>query len=125
MLINDIILAVLLTWAAPLMLFTVYFVTDPVPGTRWRRRLIDLRTLKPVSKILLTQKVALTLVVVFIGVVRFTGGFPGREWVAFGLYTLLVAIAWAAFIDLRLLQVPQERRIRSKGSSPDDIDNRT
>lgn len=110
--IDDVILAVLLTWTVPLVLFTYYFVTDPVPGKQWRRRVIDIRTLKPVSKILLAQKVALTLVVVFIGVVRFTGGFPGREWVAFALYALLVVIAWAAFIDLRLLQLPRERELR-------------
>lgn len=109
---DDVILVVLLTWILPLQLFTFYFVTDPVPHTRWRRRLINLRDLRPVSKILLAQKQALTLVVLFIGVVRFTGGFPGREWVAFALYVSLVAVAWAAFIDLRLLQIPEERKTR-------------
>ena len=112
--INDAILFVLWAWTAPLLLFIGYFVTDPVPGTRWRRRFIDVRSLQPVSKILLAQKTALVAVVVFITVVRFTGGFPGREWVAFGLYSLLVVVAWAAFIDLRMLQLPQERRLRGR-----------
>lgn len=110
--INDVILWTLWAWSLPLLLFIFYFTTDPVPRTRWRRRVIDLRSLQPVSKILLAQKFALVAVVVFISVVRFTGGFPGREWVAFALYLLLAVIALAAFIDLRLLQLPQERRMR-------------
>lgn len=112
MVVDDLILAVLMTWVVPLQLFTWYFVTDAVPGRRWRRRLIDIRELKPVSKILLIQKQVLTLVVVFVGVVRFTGGFPGREWFALALYIAAVAVAWAAFIDLRILQIPREREIR-------------
>lgn len=112
--ITDAILGVLWVWCLFLLAFVVYFVTDPVPGTRWRRRLIDVRSLQPVSQILLAQKVAFIAVVLFITVVRFTGGGEWREWVAFGLYTVLALIALAAFIDLRLLQLPQERRLRGR-----------
>jgi len=110
--INDVILVVLWVWVVPLVLFIFYFVTDPVPGSRWRRRKIKIRSLQPVSKILLAQKVTLVLVVGFITLVRFTGGGPWRDWMAFGLYVALAGIALAAFIDLRQLQLPQERRLR-------------
>lgn len=116
--IDDVILFVLFTWVLPLSAFVVYFTTDAVPGKKWRRRMIRLRDLKPVSVILLVQKLAFISVVLFIGIVRFTGGFPGREWVAFALYTLLVLVAWAAFIDLRILQLPRERRIRNGKEKP-------
>lgn len=120
MLVDDVILYVLLTWLAPLVLFVAYFITDPVAGTRFRRRFIDLRTLTSISKILLAQKAALILVITFIGIVRFTGGFPGREWVALGLYTLLVVLAWLVFIDLRHLQLPREHRTRNQTPPTDD-----
>lgn len=112
MLIDDIILIVLALWAVPLGLFVFYFVTDPVPGTRFRRRVIDLRSLERVSLILIIQKLSLIAVIVFIFAVRFTGGFAGREWVAFGLYGLLVLVASAAFFDMRREQLPRERLMR-------------
>lgn len=112
--VDDLILSVLLTWVVPLQLFTWYFITTPVEGARWRRRFVSIRGLKPVSKILLAQKQVLTLFVVFVAFVRFTGGFPGREWFALALYVAAVAVAWAAFIDLRILQVPGEREIRRR-----------
>lgn len=112
MTIEYLILLILFAWIIPLLSFVFFFVTDPVPGTHHKRRLIDLRTLKPVSKILLGQKLSLSAVVIFIGIVRFTGGFPGREWVAAALYACLVGFAIAALVDLRMLQLPQERRIR-------------
>lgn len=110
--VDDLILAVLTLWAVFLQLFTWYFITDPVPGSRWRRRFIRIRDLKPVSKILLVQKVVLTLFVVLVWVARLTGGFPGQEWFAIGLYASAAAVAAAAFIDLRILQLPREREIR-------------
>lgn len=110
--INDAILLVLWVWVVPLVLFIFYFVTDPVPGSRWRRRKIQIRSLQPVSKILLAQKVTLVAVVGFITLVRFTGGGPWRDWMALGLYVALAGIAFAAFVDLRQLQLPQERRLR-------------
>lgn len=112
--IDDVILVILALWVSPMILFIFYFLTDPVPGKRFWRRLIDLRTLKPISLILVTQKASLILVVGFIFLVRFTGGFPGREWVAAALYGLLVLVAWWAHIDLRRLQRPQERRTRKR-----------
>lgn len=125
MTIDDIILLVLLSWAVPLALFTFYFVTDPVRGTRFRRRFIDLRTLTTVSKILLAQKVAFLSVVVFIGIVRFTGGFPGREFVALVLYSLLVILAWLVFADLRAMQLPGERKVRADDDLVDIEQNTT
>lgn len=112
--IDDIILAVLLLWLVPLVRFVFFALTDAVPGTRFRRRLVALRSLAPITRMLLAQKTTIILVVLFIGVVRFTGGFPGREWVALGLYTLLVAVAFAVDIYQRRLQLPRERRLRGK-----------
>lgn len=112
MTIDDLILFVLLSWVIPLTGFVFYQLTEPVHGAAWLRKPIKLRSLTPITRMLLAQKFGFILTVVFIGVVRFTGGFPGREWVAFGLYTLLVALAWTVFIYLRHLQKPREREMR-------------
>ena len=114
MLIDDIILVVLFSWVVPLGLFVFYQVTTAVPFSRWRRRLLRVKEMQPITRILVAQKTALILVVAFIAAVRFLGDFPGREWVAFGLYTLLVALAWVVFIYQRRVQLPQERRIRCR-----------
>jgi hypothetical protein len=114
MLVDDWILFVLFSWVIPLALAVFYHLTTPVPGRRVARALVHVRDLQPVSRILVTQKVTLILVVSFIAVVRFTGGFPGREWVAFGLYLLLVAVAWWMFVYQRLIQLPFERDTRNQ-----------
>lgn len=113
MLIDDVILFILFSWVIPLGLFVFYQVTTARVGTPFRRRLLRWREIMPVTRMLVAQKAALILVVCFIGLVRFVGNFPGREWVAFGLYTLLVVLAWAVFIYQRHVQLPQERRIRN------------
>lgn len=114
---NDLILLVLMSWVLPLALFVYYATTTPISGARWRRRLMPLKSLRPVTVILVAQKIALILVVTFIGLVRFTGGFPGRDWVAFGLYSLLVVLAWTVFIYLRRVQSPHEHTARSGPSN--------
>jgi hypothetical protein len=121
MLVDDVILLVLLSWVIPLGLFVGYQTTTPVPGSRWRRRFVHPRNLLPITRILVSQKLALMLVVVFIATVRFVGDFPGREWVALGLYTLLVALAWVVFIYQRRLQLPQERKVRRARLSKGDL----
>lgn len=122
MLINDIILWIVSSWIIPLGLFVVYFVTDPVKGRRWRRKLIDIRSLTTVSKILLAQKLALLLIVAIIVVYRFTGGFPGWEWMVLSLYVVLVSLGWAMFFALRSIQRSGERRVRS-GEDRADVDS--
>lgn len=112
--INDVILLVLISWIIPLSRFVFYSVTVPVPDTRWRRRLVKLSALEPITRILVAQKTGFILVVAFIFAVRFLGTFPGREWVAFGLYLLLVILAWVASIWQRRIQKPLEREIRKR-----------
>lgn len=113
MLIDDVILFVLFSWVIPLGLFVYFQVTTARVGMRRARRGLRWREIAPVMRILVAQKVALILVVAFIALVRFIGDFPGREWVAFGLYTLLVVLAWVVLIYQRRVQLPQERRIRN------------
>lgn len=115
--IDDLILLVLLSWMLPLLLHEFYALTTPVPGTQWLRKRVRFRDLTPITRMLLLQKAGLILVVGFIGLVRFTGGFPGREWVAFGLYTALVGVAWVIFIYMRRLQLPGERQARKSSTS--------
>ncbi|PVE94983.1 hypothetical protein [Microbacterium sp. TPD7012] len=112
--IDDLILIVLLSWIIPLIRFVFYQVTTPVPGARWLRKLVRIRSLTPITRMLLAQKVGLIFTVGFIGLVRFTGGFPGREWVAFALYLTLVVLAWVVHIYQRHLQLPGERAIRNQ-----------
>lgn len=113
MLIDDVILFVLFSWVVPLGLFVYYQVTTARAGSRRARRRLRWREIAPVMRILVAQKLALILVVGFIALVRFVGDFPGREWVAFGLYTLLVGLAWVVLVYQRRVQLPQERRIRN------------
>ncbi|MFJ2506335.1 hypothetical protein [Microbacterium sp. NPDC087592] len=113
MLIDDVILFVLFSWVIPLSLFVYFQVTTAKHGTKHARRRLKWREIAPVMRILVAQKLALILVVAFIALVRFIGDFPGREWVAFGLYTLLVGLAWVVLIYQRRVQRPQERRIRN------------
>lgn len=114
MLIDDLILLVLLSWLAPLILHIFYTLSRPVAGTRWQRTRVRFRALTPITRMLLAQKFGLILVVGFIGAVRFLGDFPGREWVALGLYSGLVALAWVIFTYMRRLQKPGERKIRNQ-----------
>ena len=113
MLIDDVILFVLFSWVIPLSLFVYFQVTTARVGSKRGRRRLRFREIAPVMRILVAQKVALILVVGFIAWVRFAGDFYGREWVAFGLYTLLVVLAWIVLIYQRRVQLPQERRIRN------------
>lgn len=114
MIVDDWILFVLFSWVIPLALAVFYHLTEPAPGRHYLRRLVRLRDLAPISRILVAQKITLILVVSFIALVRYTGGFPGREWVAFGLYVLLVAVAWLMFAYQRHVQKPYERITRQK-----------
>lgn len=113
MLVDDLILFILPIWVVPLLAFVFYAVTAPLPGRRFARRWMGFRQLRPVMRIIVAQKIGLALVVSFIFAVRFTGSFPGREWVALGLYTILVALAWVITIYLRRLQLPAERTVRN------------
>ncbi|MDL5351110.1 hypothetical protein [Microbacterium sp. zg-YB36] len=105
-------LAVLACWLIPLTQFVFFFTTDPVPGTKHQRRVFDIRTLMPVSKILLGQKIALIAIIVFVIATRLFGEFPGREWIALLLYGVLSYFAWAAFLDLRRDQGPRDAFMR-------------
>lgn len=113
MTVDDVILLVLLSWLIPLLLHEFYSLSAPVEGTRWLRKPVKFSDLTPITRMLLLQKAGLILVVTFIGVVRLIGNFPGREWVALGLYTALVGVAWVIFTYMRRLQKPGEREIRS------------
>lgn len=112
--IDDLILVVLLSWLVPLLLHEFYALSKPIPGARWLRKRVRFRDLTPITRMLLAQKAGLILVVAFIGMVRFLGDFPGREWVALGLYSALVAMAWVIFRYMRKLQKPGERAIRNQ-----------
>lgn len=112
--IDDLILLVLLSLVVPLLLAVSYHLTEPVPGTRRRRRFLHPRDLAPISRILISQKLVLVAIVTFIGIVRFTGGFPGREWVALVLYVLFVGIAWWMFAYQRSFMKPLEQKARNK-----------
>jgi hypothetical protein len=116
--INDLIVAILLSWVLPLGLFVYYFVTDPVRGAKRRRTAFDLRSLNPVSKLLLAQKLDIILVILFIACVRFFGRSAVTDWIALALYVSLVVLAWCLFAVLRRMQVDRERRIR-RGADPD------
>lgn len=110
--IDDLILLVLLSWLPPLLLHEFYALTTAVPGARWLRKRVRFRDLTPITRMLLAQKAGLILVVSFIGLVRFFGDFAGREWIALGLYSGLVGMAWVIFTYMRHLQIPHERDIR-------------
>lgn len=114
MVVDDWILLVLMSLVVPLVLAIFHHLTEPVPATRHRRRLVSLKGLAPISRILVAQKTVMVLIVSFIGIVRFTGGFPGREWVALGLYLLFVVVAWIMFWYQRRIQLPFERVTRNK-----------
>jgi hypothetical protein len=114
MLVDDVILFVLFSLVIPLALAVFYHLTKPVPGRGVLRQPVRVSDLAPVSRILVAQKISLILIVSFIAIVRYTGGFPGREWVAFGLYLLLVAVAWTMFAYQRHIQLPFEREARGK-----------
>jgi len=113
MLINDLILVILASWVLPLARFVFYSVTEPVPGARWRRRLVRWGSLESITVILLAQKVSLILVVAFIFTARWLGDFPARDWIALGLYTTLVALAWVTSVWQRHVQKPFDERIRN------------
>lgn len=110
--IESVIVGVLAVWVFALALFVFYQATTPVPGTRFWRRPVKLKELKPITWILIAQKVSLIVVVGFIFTVRFTGGFEGKDIVALCLYSFLVLLAFAVLTYLRVLQRPNERRIR-------------
>lgn len=116
MTIDDLILVVLLSWMPPLLLHEFYALTTPITGVRWLRKRVKFRDLTPITRMLLAQKAGLILVVAFIGLVRFFGDFPGREWIALGLYSGLVAMAWVIFTYMRRLQLPGERETRTTPS---------
>lgn len=121
MTIDDVILLVLLSWMPPLLLHLFYALSTPCDGARWLRRRVRFRDLTPITRMLLAQKAGLILVVAFIGLVRFFGDFPGREWIALGLYSGLVGMAWVIFTYMRRLQLPGERETRStnpEGEAP-------
>lgn len=119
MTIESLTLGVLAIWLVPLSLFIFFFSTDPVPGTKHRRRMFDLRTLMPVSKILLSQKFTLIAVILFVFASRLFGDWPGREWLALVLYAALTYIAFLAFFDLRRSQRSQEAFMRGEPRDDD------
>lgn len=93
----------------PLLLSVFYYVTKPVPGSRWRQfSRAWLST--PIGPVLVAQMVSMIVLLSYILLVRFTGGFPGREVVAIILYALLQAGFWAFFIVLRRTQIQTTRK---------------
>jgi|SRR5690606_38520523 len=108
------ILVALIAWLIPLVLFVFYTVTEPVPGKRLARRWFPLRELEPPTRVILAQKLSFILVISFILLSRAIGDFPGRHWVALGLYLTLPAVAWVVHIYQRRVQLPEERRARRR-----------
>jgi hypothetical protein len=103
MTLEDLIVWLLASALIPLGLFIFYYTTEPVPG-RWWRKPSRIWASTPLGRVLLAQKINLFALISFILAVRWTGGFPGREWVAFGLYAALVGLFWTVFIVLRHIQ---------------------
>lgn len=99
---DDFILLILGSSLIPLGLFVFYYTTEPTG--RWCRRPSKLWASTPLGRVLLAQKVTMFLLIGFILLVRWTGGFPGREWVALSLYLVLLGLFWAVFVVLRRIQ---------------------
>src|SRR5690606_22979848 len=93
--IEAVIVGVLGVWVVTLALFVFYQATTPVPGSRFWRRPVRLKDLKPITWILIAQKVQFMAVVGFIFWVRFSGGFEAQHVVALCLYSSLVLVAFA------------------------------
>jgi len=110
--IETVIVGVLAVWVVALALFVFYQATTPVPGSRFWRRPVKLRDLRPITWILVAQKLSLMAVVGFIFWVRHNGTFEGQNIVALCLYSTLVILAFVVLAYLRVLQAPHERRIR-------------
>lgn len=110
--IEHVIVGVLAVWVVVLGAFVFYQATTPVPGSRFLRRPVRLKDLKPITWILVTQKLQLMAVVGFIFWVRFAGSFEAQQVVALCLYSSLVLVACGVLVYLRVLQRPNERRIR-------------
>lgn len=110
--IEDLILIVLASSVPAFLIYVYYSLTYPVPGKRVRRPLPWSRV-HHVTRIIAGQKIVLTLIIGFVFLVRLTGGFPGREWLALLLYLGVSSFAWAALFDLRSLQRQAERPKRT------------
>lgn len=110
--------AFLLVGLAALLRFIYRYTTEPNPGGRWPRRPSTVWSETGLGRVLLAQKICMAAIITFIIIVRLAGGdFPGREWVAWGLYTVLVVLFWLMDFELEHIQRGTENRNteRAKG----------
>ena len=104
---DNIILVVLITGMVPLALAIFYYVTKPsthwfrVPSALWTQSAVGIQTV--------AQKTILLLVLGFIWISRIEPDLPGRQIIAFVLYTMIVGAFWSFFLIQRSIQKPYER----------------
>jgi hypothetical protein len=94
----------------PLTLFIYFYATVPAPRKWYRRRPSRLFLSTVLGRVVMSQKIALLSILILIVAVRLFGDFPGREWVALGLYTVLVFLFWTVFAVLRRIQKSTESK---------------
>ena len=100
-------LTVLIGAITPLLLFLFYYMTEP--GRRFRR-ISTVWMRHWIGIIIVGQYTSLLLLLVYVFIVRWTSGFPGREFVSLGLFTVFMASYWAMFVTLRRIQKQYERK---------------
>jgi amino acid transporter len=106
---ETLIMFLLLAAIVPLALSIFFYITKP--GPRWRR--VPSRAwLNAVGMQVVAQKSILLVLLSFILISRFLGDFPGRQVIAWVLYTALVAAFWTFFVIQRRIQKPFERKNR-------------
>lgn len=100
----DLFRVVLLSASAlPLGLFAFYYVTEPVPGKRYRRySKVWLST--PLGPAWLGQKLAMLALILSIVAFFLFGEYPYRRQITDFIYVCLIALFWAHFIVLRRVQ---------------------
>jgi hypothetical protein len=96
--------AVLLSALVPIGLFIFYYGSEPVPGSRWRRRYSKRWKSTSIGRVLMTQKIVWFLFLIFVAVQAFFPEYAGREIVRLILFIGLVSQFWLVFGTLRQIQ---------------------
>lgn len=94
--------------ALPLALFMFFYVTEPVPGRRFRRRYSKVWLSTPLGPVWLAQKGALLSIILSVLAFFIFGDYALRRPLTDLLYTILIALFWTHF--LLLLQVQRKNR---------------
>lgn len=102
---------ILIAAIIPLALSIFFYVTKP--GPRWRR-VLSKAWLNEVGIQVVGQKAVLLLLLTFILASRYLGEFPGRQVIAWGLYTALVGAFWTFFIIQRRIQKRFEKKAENQ-----------